>query len=91
MLAASCNLTDACGVLLDYGANINATDLSGNTALHLAYAFGSMSSVMLLEEKGSRDGVLLDDVPNNSNRTPSEEAGRHIHMPPLFRCPADSD
>jgi ankyrin repeat protein len=87
MLAALCNLSEACSILLDGGADAGATDLNGNTALHLAYAFGSMSSALILEEKGADTNTT-----NASGRTASEEAGRFLHFCKIFDYPQkDSD
>jgi ankyrin repeat protein len=79
MLAAACNLPQAVTLLVDCGADINATDIEGNTALHLAYAFGSISCALFLESRGADTNIL-----NTSSRTPSEEAGRQSTLIPIF-------
>ena len=84
MHAAAYNLSDACAILLDAGAAIETTDLQGNTALHLAYAFGSMTCVLYLEARGGSDFIQ-----NCFGRLPSEEVGRHSLLTPLFTIPVD--
>ena len=71
MLAASCNLVDILSILLDNGADISKTDfIDGNTALHYAYATGSMAAASLLEERGANDAST-----NGKGRTPMDVAG----------------
>lgn len=60
------------------GADVYSTDIQTNTALHIAYAFGSMSCVTLLEQNGADPECV-----NNSGRVPLEEAGRAVFMLPL--------
>lgn len=60
------------------GADVHATDLQTNTALHIAYAYGSIPCVMLLEAKGADP-----ESRNGSGRTPIEEAGRAEFLYPL--------
>lgn len=69
MFAAACNLLDAIILLLDSDADMNLKDnISGNTALHYAYATGSMAAASLLEERGADmsvkncDGKIPIDV-----------------------------
>ena len=79
MVAAACNLSDAVTVLLDNGADFRVTDLERNTALHIAYAFGSLSSALLLEARGADTEAV-----NGRNRIPTEEAGCQSSLIPLL-------
>ena len=73
-------MPDAVGILLDNGADVNVTDLERNSALHLAYAFGALSSALLLESCGANTELL-----NGRKRVPSEEAGRQDTLIPLLQ------
>jgi ankyrin repeat protein len=79
LLSAAINLCEAVTMLLDHGAEIRSTDLEGNTALHLAYAFGSMTCVLYLEFRGADSNAK-----NLKGRTPLDEAGRCALILPLF-------
>jgi len=79
MLAAACNITDAVGMLLDAGADVGVTDLERNTAMHIAYAYGSLSSAFVIETKGGDTSAR-----NGRQRTPTEEAGRQGSLLPLL-------
>ena len=70
MLAAMCNLPIAITMLLDEGADIQSTDLDGNTALHLAYCCSASAAVSVLEAR------LADETAVNAiGRVPLECAG----------------
>jgi ankyrin repeat protein len=79
MLAAAANLKDAIVMLLDAGADLNASDIDGNTALHLAYSLGSTAAAILLESRGADQ-----DRENMSKCTPIEMSGRGNSVIPLF-------
>ena len=57
---------------------MNAKDLESNTALHIAYAYGSISCALILETRGADP-----ESQNGSGRTPIEEAGRAGFLYPL--------
>ena len=76
---------DAVGILLDNGADVHVTDLERNSALHLAYAYGALSSALLLESCGANTDLL-----NGRQRVPSEEAGRQDALIPLLHSTATS-
>jgi ankyrin repeat protein len=87
MLCAAFNVCEACVLLLDGGAEACATDLEGNTALHLAYAYGSWTCALYMESRGAEGGAeggALSEARNNCGRTPSEEAGRYANLCPLL-------
>jgi ankyrin repeat domain-containing protein 50 len=79
LLSAAFNLCEAVTMLLDHGAEIRSSDLEGNTALHLAYVFGSMTCVLYLEFRGADSNAK-----NLKGKTPLEEAGRCALILPLF-------
>lgn len=79
LLSAAFNLCEAITLLLDHGAEIRSSDLEGNTALHLAYAFGSMTCVLYLEFRGADSNAK-----NLKGRAPLEEAGSCALIQPLF-------
>lgn len=71
MLAAASNLLDAITLLLDAGADMGLRDnIGGNTALHYAYAAGSMAAASLLEERGADINVL-----NCAGKSPIDVTG----------------
>lgn len=71
MIAAACNLIDAVSMLIEHGADLSLRDsINGSTALHYAYASGSMATASLLEERGA-DLSPLD----NADRTPIDVTG----------------
>jgi ankyrin repeat protein len=79
MYAAACNLSDCLPLLLLAKSDVHRVDNLGNTALHYAYAFGSMAAASLLEEKGAdcyRE--------NQQERTPLAIAGIERAVPVLF-------
>lgn len=81
LLSAAFNLCEAVSMLLDHEAEIRSSDLEGNTALHLAYAFGSMTCVLYLEFRGADSTAK-----NLDGKTPLEEAGRCALILPLFNA-----
>ena len=60
------------------GADVHVKDLESNTALHIAYAYGSISCAMMLETRGADPESL-----NGCGRIPIEEAGRAGFLYPL--------
>jgi hypothetical protein len=71
MLAASCNLVDAIGILIKAGADLSAVDdINGNSPLHYAYASGSMAAASLLEELGAPS-----DLQNQQGKIPLDVTG----------------
>lgn len=79
MLAAMCGLTDACELLVEAHCDVNASDLDGNTACHLAYAYGATSVAMYLE--GRPD--FLEST-NAMGNTPLDCAGSFKKIRPVF-------
>jgi ankyrin repeat protein len=73
MFAACCNLPEACEVLLEAGGDVNATDIDGNTAAHLAYSFSSMRCVNMIE-----NNEAYHETPNFKGLTPLECAGMYM-------------
>ncbi len=53
MYAAASNLPDAVKILVSSGCKINIKDNDGNTALHFAYAMGSIAAASALESCGA--------------------------------------
>jgi ankyrin repeat protein len=79
MYAAACNLLECLSLLLTGRSDVNRIDNHGNTALHYAYAFGSMAAASLLEERGSDCSLE-----NQQGRTPLSIAGVERAVPFLF-------
>ena len=86
MMAAAADISIAVEILLNAGADVHAEDLEGNTALHYANAFGSMSSAVALESKG---GDLHHS--NHFGITASDSMGKMRRMQPLFIKPTASN
>jgi cytohesin len=61
--------------LLRAGADPNATDVSGNTSLHLAARVGDPARVVLLLDNGSNVLAM-----NTLGRKPADEAALHHHQ-----------
>jgi ankyrin repeat protein len=53
MYAAAANLVEAVNLLLTAKSKINQVDVDGNSALHYAYAFGSLMAASVLEANGA--------------------------------------
>ncbi len=53
MFAAASNLVDCIQLLCVAGCDLNRADNEGNTALHYAYAYGSIATISFLEENGA--------------------------------------
>jgi ankyrin repeat protein len=81
MMAASADLPhNALEALVTAGAELDCKDLDGNTALHYAYAYGSMGASVWLEAKGAST-----DVKNLQDYTPFELVGNMGRIqPPVF-------
>jgi len=71
MLAAAANLEPAVAMLLAGGADALARDLEGNTACHMAYAYGSAAAAVTLEGLMGADAAIA----NHCGKTPLEMAG----------------
>mmetsp|Transcript_674 Transcript_674/g.655 ORF Transcript_674/g.655 Transcript_674/m.655 type:complete len:81 (-) Transcript_674:4-246(-) len=80
MYAAASNLSDCVQIFLRSGAELNLTDSEGNTALHYAYAFGCISTISLLEEKGCNS-----EIENIKGETPLSIAGKYHSISNLFK------
>jgi ankyrin repeat protein len=65
---------------LQQGADVNAANEAGDTALHLAAARGSDEIIQLLVEKGAKL-----DVKNKLGQTPLSEAAPHKRTAALLR------
>ena len=59
--------------LIDHGANVNATDLNNDTALHLASKEGHLEVVKILVEKGKASVNKL----NNNQESPLDLARKN--------------
>jgi ankyrin repeat protein len=70
MLAAAANLVECIDLLIVSRTEVNSSDIDGNTALHYAYAFGSMAAASVLELRGA-DNTRT----NNSGATPLDVTG----------------
>ena len=93
MYAAAADLSDACQVLLEAGADTRATDLDGNTALHIAYMYSATSVISLLSSAAHAGGDAGSDEEekagatdrlNQARRAPLEESGRSGKYPHVF-------
>ena len=80
--AAAGRATRAARVLIDAGADVNATQVAGYTPLHAAAHSGNRELVVLLLERGANVDVLTDD-----GRTPLAlaEAAGHEDVAELLR------
>ena len=79
MLAAGANLFDAVKMLIENGADVNISDIDGNTALHFAYGFGNASLAVFLEGHNANP-----DNKNLNGDTPIDVAGMANRLLPLF-------
>ena len=79
MLAAGANLFDAVKLLIEGEADVNISDIDGNTALHFAYGFGNASLAIYLE-----DHHADSDCKNLDGKTPLDMAGLANRLLPLF-------
>jgi uncharacterized protein len=80
--AAAGKATKAARALIDGGADVNATQVSGFTPLHSAAQNGNRELVVLLLERGAKADAASDD-----GRTPLAfaEAGGHEDVAQLLR------
>jgi hypothetical protein len=78
MFAAACNLPDCISLLCTGGSNVNLRDAEGNTALHYANAYGSISAVSVLEAKGADRSVT-----NGKQLTPDDIIGQFDAVLPI--------
>lgn len=78
MYAAATNLVDCLQLLVLGKSDVNRVDSLGNTALHYAYAYGSIAAASFLEGKGASS-----DIENQEQKTPLEVAGMVNALPPL--------
>jgi ankyrin repeat protein len=80
--AAAGMATKSARVLLDGGADVNATQAGGYTPLHSAAQNGNRELVVLLLERGANA-----DAPSDDGRTPLSlaEAGGHEEVAKLLR------
>jgi ankyrin repeat protein len=72
--AVSAGRLEAARVLLDAGADVNAAEHGGYTALHLAAGNGDEALIRLLLERGADPTARLD-----SGQTPAELAHEKGH------------
>ena len=78
---------EAVKMLLDLGADVNAVDNNGDTAMHGA-AYGSYPTVVkLLAERGADPQIWKE--PNKYGRTPLFIAEGYIRAAPAARCADD--
>lgn len=76
---------DACIALVDTGADITVTDVTGDTALHWATYWGHDDLAEVLINKGYRDST------NNKMKTPLHHAaGRADNTTRILQCLIDS-
>ncbi|XP_053674078.1 uncharacterized protein LOC128724378 [Anopheles nili] len=68
-------------LLLDYGAEIDAQDTDGNTALHHAFMEGQLELVELLIKRGANRKLR-----NNQNKLPYEKGDKHTQTLYAFLC-----
>ena len=80
MIAAAANLEAAISMLLASGADVFATDLEGNTPLHMAYAYGSASAAATLESKMGES----KNISNHAGKSAFEMAGDMRRMKNLL-------
>jgi ankyrin repeat protein len=78
MYASAANLADCIPLLCLAKSDVNRIDSLGNSALHYAYAFGSIAAASLLEEKGA-DSFLE----NHNDKTPLSVAGVPSAVPKI--------
>jgi len=88
LIAADAGRADACTVLLTRGANINATDLLGRTALHIAASKTHLEAVrVLLEYMGDATG---EQAPQDiSGITPAAYSAMSDVLNPAFSKKGD--
>jgi ankyrin repeat protein len=78
MYASAANLADCLPLLCLAKSDVNRTDSLGNSALHYAYAFGSIAAASVLEEKGADPSCE-----NHNEKTPLALAGISSAVPKI--------